>query len=65
MKPMVIKVENGRVDITYEEFKKYVDEVYKEGYEDGKKSIPSYTVNSYPFSGISTYACADSCDDGK
>ena len=34
MKPIIIMVENGKINMTFDEFKKHMDDSYQQGYRD-------------------------------
>jgi hypothetical protein len=47
MKPIVLmKGNDGKVNMTIDEFKKYIDDAYDAGYEDGRRAhvYPWYTT---------------------
>lgn len=45
MKPIVIYLQSDKIQLTKEEFEKYLQQAYDEGYEDGKKVS---TINWQP-----------------
>ena len=45
MKPIVVTETDGVIKMTKEEFQKYIDETYWEGYCDGKKECKHETYS--------------------
>lgn len=37
MKPIVIEVNNGKINMSISEFKKYIEDAYQQGYSDASK----------------------------
>ena len=46
MKPIIIAINNGKISMTIDEFKKHIEDAYQQGYKDGSSSLT--TVND-PF----------------
>ena len=41
MKPIVIEVKDGKINVTISEFKKYIEDAYQQGYSDASKITTS------------------------
>ena len=60
------KNENGKIEFTEKELKTLLDEIYNEGYNDGKSRNYTYTtpIRTTPW-WYGTYCTADSTTDSK
>ena len=43
MKPIIIAINDGKISMTVDEFKKHIEDAYQQGYKDGSSSLT--TVN--------------------
>ena len=49
MSPIIVFVENGKIVMTPNEFKTYMNEAYTKGYTDGSSITYSSTSNTTPW----------------
>ena len=59
------KNEKGKIEFTEKELEALLDEIYNEGYNDGKSRSYIYTTPYYVSPWYKTYCTADSTTDAK